>query len=710
MQRDVAKPDLARPLAAAGVAAACAVLLGYRLDTPAAWLGPAADGAIVVLMAVVAVMGMTDAWVRRERRRLPWAAAAVAIGVLWSAEAPVSQIGQEHAVLSVLAHAGTGLALLFASLWPSEGKLRHPTRSILWATSTAAVAAAAAVTLAIDLSGRLPSLSEPGGGATLARHELVLVGSLPLVAALYLVGGSARTGVFLEGPVVAAIVLLVGEAIGAAGTAGVGSAGWYVLVGLRLAAFGSLAFGELRRYAVSSSQELKRAKELEILALATRRMGVSLEPSQVASELARVAHEVASAYCNGPVKVRVLQADGPGMSALASHPDQDHLVVGPPALSLPIASGDEQLGALEVCPGLGSRLDPAASGLMANLVEVASLALANAETFDDLRSVEAYNRAVLMAIDDAFISVTEQGLIVGWNNQASALLGWSRAAVVGRSFVDLLAPRKHRPALREMLTRWANPSTSVSSRQSGETLLRRVDGKEVPVELTAWRVDIANASRVCLLARDISERKAAEEQLTRQATHDPLTGLPNRALVLGLLNEALDSGADSSAQQRQAPYVGVVFVDLDGFKEVNDSRGHLFGDRVLSAVASRLVEAVRASDVVGRIGGDEFLVIVRGLGTPSEIGVIASRLRLALSCPLEVDGLELQVSASVGSAVAVPGRTSGEDLICMADEAMYKQKGSHQPRLSLLAGDAGPPDSSRSRRRGLPPTGTKAEG
>lgn len=165
------------------------------------------------------------------------------------------------------------------------------------------------------------------------------------------------------------------------------------------------------------------------------------------------------------------------------------------------------------------------------------------------------------------------------------------------------------------------------------------------------------------------ERKQAETQLRYMACHDALTGLPNRALFLDRLETALRRARRSGEQ------LALLYLDLDDFKDVNDTFGHEAGDRLLREVAQRLVQCVRASDTVGRMGGDEFTVLLTPTGGPDAVGHVVEKIRAALGAPLAVDGHAINISASIGAAL-YPEQGSGADqLLRHADIDMYAAKG-----------------------------------
>ncbi len=166
---------------------------------------------------------------------------------------------------------------------------------------------------------------------------------------------------------------------------------------------------------------------------------------------------------------------------------------------------------------------------------------------------------------------------------------------------------------------------------------------------------------------DITALKAAEQQLVHQAMHDSLTGLPNRALLLEHVSAAL------RRHDRTGVPLAVVFVDLDGFKAVNDEAGHLVGDEILRVVSTRLVRALRASDIAGRFGGDEFLIICEGVADESQLAALAQRILYVIPQPVTVDNVAHTVGASIGVARATRG-TSPDELVQRADAAMYEAK------------------------------------
>jgi diguanylate cyclase (GGDEF)-like protein len=176
-----------------------------------------------------------------------------------------------------------------------------------------------------------------------------------------------------------------------------------------------------------------------------------------------------------------------------------------------------------------------------------------------------------------------------------------------------------------------------------------------------------DSAQLCRSVRFAIERARAEQQLAHRALHDDLTGLPNRVLFLDRLTYALAQNAREESQ------VGVFFLDLDGFKGVNDRLGHLAGDTLLRAMAARLLGWVRPGDTVSRFGGDEFTVLVREVEGGAQAAQIAGRLTEAVSAPIDIEGEAISLRPSIGIALGASDERPG-DLLERADKAMYSAK------------------------------------
>jgi diguanylate cyclase (GGDEF)-like protein len=187
--------------------------------------------------------------------------------------------------------------------------------------------------------------------------------------------------------------------------------------------------------------------------------------------------------------------------------------------------------------------------------------------------------------------------------------------------------------------------------------------------------------------RDVTERRAIQERLIHDANHDPLTGLANRAAFLNGLQESFRDGAAGA----RTP--AVLFIDLDGFKQVNDTLGHHCGDELIIAVAAMLRRSVLGSDIVGRLGGDEFGVVLAGVSSPEDAVTVAKRILAEMDSPVLIDGQELKARASIGVAVAASGDTGADELLHHADVSMYGAKRRHTHSYQLYVDGMQDPDA-----------------
>jgi diguanylate cyclase (GGDEF)-like protein/PAS domain S-box-containing protein len=226
----------------------------------------------------------------------------------------------------------------------------------------------------------------------------------------------------------------------------------------------------------------------------------------------------------------------------------------------------------------------------------------------------------------------------------------------------------------------ALPTVQQGAVWSGELAVVDADGNETPISqvLVAHRDPHGAIEYVAAISRDISERKDFESRLAHQATHDALTGLPNRVLLLDRLKMAM------ARVGRTGRPLAVLFCDLDNFKVVNDSLGHDVGDTLLRTIAARISEAVRPADTVARFGGDEFVVLCDQLASEADAIVIAERLATVITEPVEVGEHEIVVSTSVGIAFARSSHDRPEALIRDADVAMYRAKEKGRNRLEVF--------------------------
>ncbi|HXH40859.1 MAG TPA: diguanylate cyclase, partial [Thermoanaerobaculia bacterium] len=245
------------------------------------------------------------------------------------------------------------------------------------------------------------------------------------------------------------------------------------------------------------------------------------------------------------------------------------------------------------------------------------------------------------------------------------LLGYVEDELIGTSFLAYVHPRE-RETMREMMSSLA---TGASQESQAELRFRHRNGMWIWLEAFAQNMlHDPSVGAIVLNYRDVTQRKATEKQLEYQAYYDALTGLPNRLLFRDRVINAI------AQARRNRRGVGVMYLDLDHFKLVNDSLGHSLGDNLLSEVAARLQTCVRASDTISRLGGDEFTILLIDTSSSEAIAGVARKILQSLAHPFRVEGHELFVTASIGISIFPADGDEVETLLKSADSAMYRAK------------------------------------
>lgn len=305
------------------------------------------------------------------------------------------------------------------------------------------------------------------------------------------------------------------------------------------------------------------------------------------------------------------------------------------------------------------------------LVLARQRAVANA-----LRSSEALFRATFHQAAMGIAHVSPDGRILRANDKFCRMLGYDEEALRARTLFDLSDPES-RDEARQFLAHRLSAYSPVFAPEI-EKPYRRQDGTVLWVCEALGVVKDARGRPDFLVAvaQDITARKDLEARLSHDALHDALTGLPNRVLFQDRLVQVLESA------RRRGGLAAVLYVDLDGFKAVNDSHGHAAGDVLLQQVAQRLEGCVRAEDTVSRFGGDEFGVALAVLSQPQDCEAVALKVIAALSTPFVVEDRECRISASVGAALFPSHGADPATLIACADQAMYAAKRLGKNRFS----------------------------
>ena len=291
------------------------------------------------------------------------------------------------------------------------------------------------------------------------------------------------------------------------------------------------------------------------------------------------------------------------------------------------------------------------------------------------RQNEARFRSLVQHSSDVIAVVDEAGVITYVSPSATRVFGFTPEEIEGRAITSLLHAEDASRGEAMFTEAALRPGVTAPS----EWRVQHRDGRWLYVEAVGTNLMHEPTVRgIVINTRDITERKSLEAQLVHQAFHDPLTGLANRALFLDRVQHAL---AITGRHGRHP--VAVLFLDIDNFKTLNDSFGHLPADQLLSTIARRLCDAVRTSDTVARLGGDEFAILLEDASGPMAPTAAAERITAALREPFIVDGKEVYASASIGIAVATPDLSPSE-LLRNADTAMYQAKARGKARYELF--------------------------
>jgi diguanylate cyclase (GGDEF)-like protein/PAS domain S-box-containing protein len=274
--------------------------------------------------------------------------------------------------------------------------------------------------------------------------------------------------------------------------------------------------------------------------------------------------------------------------------------------------------------------------------------------FDKLFGASPVGISITRARDHTLIAVNDAWL---------ELMGYERHEVIGRTRtqLNLWADLAERDALAEKIR-------ESGSQRNVEVRYRRKTGEHSVLFGALETIEVAGEKYVLGTAFDISDRKRAEDRYQHLATHDALTDLPNRALLMDRLGQAIRNA------ERHHNRVAVLFIDLDGFKSINDNFGHQVGDELLRAVALRLAACVRDADTVARLGGDEFVVLLDSWHGIDEVSAIADKLCAALLSNFELAGQRFQQRASIGVSIYPDDGLDGATLLSKADQVMYRAK------------------------------------
>lgn len=346
-------------------------------------------------------------------------------------------------------------------------------------------------------------------------------------------------------------------------------------------------------------------------------------------------------------------------------------------IGLPLTSGSEVVGVIGVgFRGEKNNFSQDQLYVMERFADLASIALDNAKLYQTLqmeleerkrveaalRESEINYRGIFDSVNDLiFVIDAQTGEVVDVNQKVVELFGFSYCKEDCLSYIAA-----------DLTTALMNVDPqSLSGLNIKQYVIEwRVPGKQSPIwlEINTRQAMIGSRTRILAVARDVTDRKKIEDQLAHQADHDALTGLPNRRMLEKYLDRAIREN------KKEMGKIAVIFIDLDGFKQVNDWFGHDAGDDVLKQVARKMSDYIGQKDIVARMGGDEFVVVLTDFKDMENIKIVLQHLNKACQCSLEMAGQFITVTASMGVSIFPSDGQSAAGLIQQADKAMYYSK------------------------------------
>ena len=337
-----------------------------------------------------------------------------------------------------------------------------------------------------------------------------------------------------------------------------------------------------------------------------------------------------------------------------------------PVIYLTAHTDENTLQRAKLTEPLGYTLKPVEQKELMTVIE---MALYKYQMENKLRERQGWLSTILQSIGEGVIATDRFGNITFMNPVAEKLTGWNQLDSIGKPLTSVLhlvdedTGKLVRVAIPELL---ANNSSNPFN--GNIQIVNYVE--KTPIELTSTTIqdEKENICGLVLVLHDLTERKRYEEKLRYNAVTDHLTELPNRFLFFDRLNMAL------AQAQRDFQKLGILMLDLDEFKKVNDTHGHNVGDRLLKGVANRLLNMFRKGDTIARWGGDEFILLLPEIRQADVAKSVAERILHSFSKPFEFDGLTIAITASIGVAIFADDGSDADTLIKNADIAMYHAK------------------------------------
>lgn len=281
-------------------------------------------------------------------------------------------------------------------------------------------------------------------------------------------------------------------------------------------------------------------------------------------------------------------------------------------------------------------------------------------------------RQIIDSSFDAFIGIDHHGTIFEWNKQAENIFGWNAKDAIGKHIHEVMSPANASEDIFLALV-----DTQVSNRRIQLDAVRK-NGERFPTEISITQIPNATRHETYLFIHDISNRKNEELKLYQLASNDNLTGLKNRAYFNASLSDAM------ARCRRNHTHLALIFLDIDHFKSINDNLGHEAGDNLLIEFANRLRRALRETDILSRLGGDEFTIIAEGIVDDAGAIKIATHILQALNSEEWLGLPAVKITSSIGVAIYDGRQIEAKNLIALADKAMYKAKHSGRNNFKLL--------------------------
>jgi diguanylate cyclase (GGDEF)-like protein/PAS domain S-box-containing protein len=283
----------------------------------------------------------------------------------------------------------------------------------------------------------------------------------------------------------------------------------------------------------------------------------------------------------------------------------------------------------------------------------------------ELENIKSHK--ILEMAAEGVVSIDTKGKVLSFNRAAQKIFGYSEAEVLGKD-VSMLMPQPHRETHDQYISRYLQTGQTHVIGKTREVEGLRKDGMPFSMELSVTEIKLGDTHFFTAMLRDVSEQKLVLKRIEQLAHYDELTHLPNRSLFYDRLGQAI------TMAKRHKHRIALMYIDLDGFKNVNDTMGHHVGDLLLSQVAGRLRLCVRESDTLARLGGDEFTILLEDTHEHENVERVAKKVIQSIAQPFDLEGHAVQISASVGISRYPDDASTSGTLLIVADKAMYTAK------------------------------------